>query len=634
MKHIVPVRVVGTATSPEFTYPMKDAASILPEPKEFGIVMMPLHSLQVLTNMSGQVNQIVISFENNADQKDIVNQIEEILHPYGLLSSYPRKDQLSHAVLEAEIDGLKTTARYMPLIFFVVAAGIQFILLSRLIRSQRLQIGVMKATGYHNYQLIKHYTSYALLVSLLGALLGSLSGLSFASIFSQVYAQYFNLPEHIGGINARVIVNSFIISLLSGGLAGILATKSILRISPAQAMRPEPPKDGGVSRLETIPWVSSLLSLPWRMSIRVALRNRGRFLVTVLGVSSSVMLLFLALFSNDSVNYMLERHFEYENCYDYSIHFDGPVSWNETSTWKSWPEVRLIEPVLDLPVQFQSNRSAKKTEDLLSGLEQDSRMKNLYDQNEKRVLIPEQGIVLNERTARKLNAKTGDLLTVETRLPQGPKHSAQLKVLGIYRPLLGGGSYTSFAASNRLIDEADVLTSVMVSVLPGQTGSFEQRLQPIPSIRSIISREREKQNYADMMESMIFFIAVMTIFAAVLGLAIVYNASIMNYTERSRELASLKVLGYTQRELQGLLFREVLLQTLLGIVLGLPAGRLLGGLYISSVSTDLYSMPIVVEPLSYVLAALGGLAFALIGYKLAVRRLSDLNMVEALKNHD
>ncbi|MDH7478944.1 MAG: ABC transporter permease, partial [Syntrophomonadaceae bacterium] len=256
----VPLTVVGTATSPEFVYPMKDASSLIPEPETFGIIMLPHNQAQQVLNLSGQINQVVIQLVPGWDGEEVARRVENLLKPYGNLASYPRKQQLSHAALQGEMDGLRTFARVLPMIFLGVAAGVQFVMLGRMIRAQRLAIGVMKAIGYRSWQIMLHYASYAVAMSFAGALLGTVLGLLLASLISQMYAQYFHLPQAIGGLNLKAVVNGFLLSLGVGGAAGLTATRSVTTMRPAESMRPETPRGSSRTILER--WVDFWRRLP------------------------------------------------------------------------------------------------------------------------------------------------------------------------------------------------------------------------------------------------------------------------------------------------------------------------------------------------------------------------------------
>jgi len=624
--------VIGTAISPEFIYPMPDSGALVPEPGRFGIIMIPQIQAQQILNYSGQINQVVIDLAPGADESAVVREIERILEPYGNLASYPRRDQLSHAALQAELEGLKTMSDSLPLVFFLIAAAIQFVIISRLIKTQRLPIGVMKALGYSSLQIMGNYTSYALLVSGVGSVLGIALGISMAAGMSQVYAQFFNLPSTIGGINLSVVIRSVVISLVVGGAAGLYASRSVVRIRPAEAMRPEPPASGKHTLLENWTWLWQHLSSSWKMSLRSILRNRMRFAVTVLGVVFTVCLLIFALFSNDAVDYLLQQSFSMSNRYDYIVRFTQPVKYTDVAYWNRWSEVQKMEPLLEVPVKIKVGERAE--DELLVGAGVTGELRKVYDMHGQQKQIPEEGILLSKRIADKLGLKPGDEVEVQTTLGIGPTRTDHLRITGVNQPMSGSGSYISWETANRLLGESQAVSAVMLKLDRPEMKSVETRLYEMTGVSSVLSPQREQAAFLQYMDTIIVFIAIMVLMAGLLGLAIVYNTSIMTFQERRRELASLRVLGFSQGEIAGLLRKETGIQAVLGIVIGLPAGKVMGSALMASISTDLYSMPAIIYPRTYLIAALLALIFIGIGQQLAIRKTGQIDMVEALKNRD
>jgi len=628
----VNLTVIGTATSPELVYPMKDAATLMPEPERFGIIMIPQNQAQQILNYSGQVNEIGIDLAPGADETLVARQIEKILEPYGNLSSYPRSDQLSHAALQAELDGLKTMSSSLPLVFFLIAASIQFVIINRLIKTQRLPIGVMKALGYGNIQIMWNYTSYALLVSGAGAVLGVILGVVMAAGISQVYAQFFNLPGDIGGVNLAVVVRSLVISLLVGWAAGLFASRSVTRINPAEAMRPEPPASGRHTPLENWSWLWVRLSSSWRMSLRSIFRNRLRFAVTVLGVVFTVCLLIFALFTNDAVDYLLHQSFSMTNRYDYMVRFTKPVRYAEVTEWTRWNEVQKMEPVLEVPVKFRAGERSE--EELLTGVEVTSKLRKVYDMHGQQHRIPDEGILLNQTVADKLGLKPGDTVEVQTTMGIGPSRIDYLRIVGTNKPMTSSGSYVSWQTANRLLGESQAVSAVMLKLDAPEMKDVESRLHDMNGVSSVMSPMREQSAFLQYMDTMIAFIVIMVLMAGLLGLAIVYNTSVMTFQERKRESASLRVIGYSRREIASLLRKETGVQAILGIIIGLPAGKAMGTAIMASISTDLFSLPAVIYPRTYVIAAAAALIFAWMGQQLAIRKVGHIDMVEALKNRD
>lgn len=624
--------VVGTAISPETIVTMKDAATMMPDPKTYGIVMMPQNQAEQILNLNGEINQVVIKLTPGADVKHVAEQIRTLLKPYGNLADYPREDQLSHAILQGELNGLRTLASFMPVIFLGIAALIQFVMLGRMVKAQRQQIGVIKALGYSSGQIMLHYTGYALAVALLGALLGSLLGLGLATVMSQAYALYFNLPQAIGGVNLTAILSGLVLSSGVSFIAGLTASRGVVVVRPAESMRPEPPVGTGQIVLEHWHWLWRRLDPAWKMCLRTVNRKRGRFAVTLVGVVFAVGLLVMSLFFNDAIDYMIKKHFYEEQHYDFLVRFDRPVKDNELLNLARLEGVIKTEPVLEIPVKLYIN--GRSEDDLLVGVPPSLTLKELISDTGKPLPYPEEGILISRGTADKLGVQPGDRVEVETLLGLGPARRAEVKITGVNRQLVGGGSYISLEQANRILQESEVASGAMLKVDPGKTAAVEQQLGDMTGVSSISSLRKELDNLNKNMDSMVYSLTIMITFAVLLGFAIVYNSSVISFAERRRELATLRVLGFTTREISGMLLKENLLQSFLGVALGLPFGLYLSRWFVKAASTDLYTIPVIIYPKTYLLSALGGICFIMIAHFLVMRGVKQINLVEVLKNTD
>lgn len=621
---------VGAAISPEFIYAMKDNADILPDPLKFGIFMVENRQAQQILNMPGQINQVLIEFEPGADQNQVVNKIKDILKPYGLLASFPREDQLSDAMLEAELDQLRGVTTVLPIIFLTIAAAIQFVILRRMIRTQRAQIGLMKGTGYHNLQIMLHYALYALAVSMAGAIAGIILGIRFSFYFTDLYATYFNLPVSLKGFNSQAVITGMIMCLFIGAVAGLTASRGVVRIQPAESMRPEPPAIGGKSLLEYWPGLWQRLSAGWKMTMRNINRNRGRFTVTLMGVVFSVALLVISFFVYDAIDYMMQKFFYQGQTYDLAIRFDTLMADKEMLTISHLEGVQKVEPFLELPVRIHFRNGSE--DELLLAYGPDLTMKKLEDDDGAPISVPADGILLNERTARKLNIRSGDEVELETLLPTGPVHWEKAVVTGQVRQMVGSGSYIDLQQANRLLQERNLVSGAMLKVEPGRGSQVEAEINKMLGVASVLSHEKEIANFENYLETMDFSIAIMVLFAAILGFAIVYNASVMNLAERSREIGCMRVIGFSVGEVSGLLFKENLVHAVLGVGLGLPFGRYLASAYIQSVTTDLYTLPVIIYPRTYLFAGLGTIIFIFLAHKLSLQGIRKMDLAEALKS--
>jgi len=628
--------VIGTATSPEFIYAVKDAASFVPDSKNFGIFMITNNLAEEILDLSGQVNQVIIKLAPGADEKRISELIKDILQPYGILASYPRKDQFSAAILNGELEQLQTAAVYFSSIFLGIAALIELVMLGRMVKIQRLQIGTMKAIGYSNFQIMLHYTEYALAIGLAGLLLGILPGMLFASSMSKLYASYFSLPEIISGVNIQAIFNSIILSLGVSAAAGLAASRGVLGVRPAESMRPVSPGKAGKVFLEKWALVWEKIDLSWKMCLRSVNRNRFRTAVTVLGVMFATGLLVLALFMNDTYNYMLKTFFSRDQLYDYFVRFDAPVKETELLAISRLDAVTRAEPVLEVPVKIKFGSLSQ--EEVIMGMLPGAKLKKIWDSSGRPLPVDGEGLLISESTARKLGVKKGDRVQAETLLGMGPLRIATLKVAGINSQFVGGVSYTTLEQLNSILEEKGVVSGAMLKVAPGGSTDFEKSLSGMNRISSIASRSKELQGLKSNLGYMFVFVFIMVVFAVILGFAIVYNASVISFAERKREMASLRVIGYRVNEVSGLLLKENLLQTVLGVLIGLPFGRLMSETYIYSAMKDeayaVYSFQIVIYPLTYLISAASGVLFIAIAYWLAVKNIIRLDLVEVLKARD
>lgn len=632
----VPLTVAGTATSPEFIYVIKDPASWIPEPETFGIFMVPHNQAEQILNLSGQVNQVLVKLAPGTDEEKVAEAVKAILAPYGNLASYPRKEQMSASVLQGELEQLRTSAFFLPSIFLGIAALIEFVMLGRMVKTQRLQIGTMKALGYSSYQIMLHYAGYAVMVGFFGALFGSLPGILLASSFSGAYAQFFNLPEVISGVNLKAILYGLILSLSVGAVAGLIASRGVLGVRPAESMRPESPRKVGRVPFENWTWLWHRLDIAWKMSLRTTNRNRFRTAVTLVGVIFATGMLVVALFSNDMVGYMLDKQFYQDQRYDYFVRFTAPVQQGELLAVSRLDGVLKVEPVLEVPVRLHFR--GRSQEELLVGMPPDTSMRRLWSDTGRPLKLPEQGLLVSRSTAAKLKARVGDEVRVETLLGLGPSRWSVMKIAGVNQEFVGGTSYTTLEQANRVLQESRLVSGAMLKVAPGRAGQVEEELREMTGISSILSRQKALEGFNEQLQYMYYFVSIMVAFALILGFAIVYNASVMSFGERKRELASLRVMGFTVREVSGLLLKENLLQTLAGVALGLPFGRLLAEGYINAMMRSeaytLYSFEVVIYPLTYVLSALGGILFVTVAYRFAVKNVLKLDLVEVLKTRD
>ncbi|MFZ5597034.1 MAG: ABC transporter permease [Bacillota bacterium] len=628
----VPLTVIGTATSPEFTYPVKDIATMLNDPTSFGVVTLPHKQAQGLLDMEGQINSIIIRISPGSDENRIKESIKAILLPYGYQGEYPQKDQSSNSYINSQLDQLGAETRVIPTLFLIVAAAIQFIMLGRMIKMQRLQIGIMKALGYKNYQIIWYYTSYALVIGFLGTVIGIGLGFLLSIYLTNVYLWFYNLPHYSYNISLSLTVKALVIGMGAGLLSGWLATRRIVKISPAESMRPEPPTQGRKIIFEQWTAFWQRLEPSWKMTLRGIGRNRMRFWVTVMGVSFAVGLLVVAMFFNDSINYSRQMAFYTEQKSDLTAKFAQPVEINEAAQLSGIHGVAVAEPVLEVPVRISANH--KFSDVILIGYYPDSRLKTIEGVDGQRLSIPGEGITVSRKTAEKLGIGVGDQVQIETKLGIGENHISSCRVMGISRQVAGKNSAASLDTVNKMLQEHNLITGVMLKTDPGLYDKVEREISDIPGVYDIVSREKEVENFNRNMDSIRTSVWILTGFAILLGCAIIFNSSLISFGERQRELATLRVVGMKSLEIAAVLRNEVILQCLLGLLAGFPLGRLMAEGVARIVSGEVYELQAVVSLQTYTISTFLTMAFVFAGYLIAVRGIKNLDFLEILKNRD
>jgi putative ABC transport system permease protein len=328
----------------------------------------------------------------------------------------------------------------------------------------------------------------------------------------------------------------------------------VVTINPAESMHPEPPKGGGKTVLEDWSWLWHRLDTAWKMSIRSATRNRGRFGITTIGVIFAVGMLVVSLFTLDAVDYMINKQFYQDQRYDYLVRFAAPVKESELLNIERIAGVQKSEPLLEVPVRINFN--GKNEDDAITGLNPGATLKRLSDQHEHPIEVPGDGLLISQRTANKLGAKVGDMVELETLLGIGPSRQTPVKIVGISNQLVGGGCFASLQQANLLLQERQLISGVMLKVDPAFNAGLEAELEEMTAVSSILSRQKELDNFNQSMEASLYSISILVIFALLLGFAIVYNSSVISFSERQKELASLRVLGFSIKEVSDILLKE------------------------------------------------------------------------------
>jgi len=621
--------ITGVALSPEFTLLLKPGA-MSPDFKRYGVLWMTRKAISKAYDMEGAFNDVVLTLYPYAKLSDVTRELDNILGAYGGYGAYGRKDQISHRLLSQEFKQLKTSSRIFPTIFVCVAAFLLNVVMSRTINTQREQIGTLKAFGYSNMKVAAHYANLVVMIVATGICTGIACGVWFGRMLGDLYMETYRFPVFIYKLHPWVIIAAVLISVASA-LAGTMHSLWMAaKQTPADAMRPEAPAQYKVSFIEKTK-INRWLTQPSRIIVRNIQRKYIRTTLSIIGIAAACATMISSGFFKDSIDYIIHVQFVLSHKEDMTISFAETTSYRAIYELKETQGIHNGESFRVVPVKLRFGNRSYKT--VLYGTEPDSNLTVLLDTNLKPIPLPQSGILLTDYLGEFLGVKPGDLLTVETL--EGSKAIRQVPVAALAKQYLGLFGYMNIHALNRLMNEGDAISGAYLVTDANYRDKLFQSFVKMPRVAEIVVRNNEIHNFYDVMaKGMLFFTFVATLMACSISFGVVYNSARISLSERSRELSSLRVLGYTRGEIAYILLGELALITLVAIPLGFFMGYWICAYVAQAVSSDLYRVPMIIEISTYAQAAAVVLVSAVISGLIVRRKLDHLDLVEVLKTRE
>ncbi|WP_373000247.1 ABC transporter permease [Lutispora sp.] len=618
------LKVTGVASSSEFVYLMENEQNMMPAPEKFGVVYVTEEFAQSVYGYKGSYNELLIRVKDEDMIDDVSEELEERLDKYGVKRIIKREDQLSHKILSQELMGLDTMAAAIPILFLVVAGIIISIVLSRIVSNDRMSIGVLKALGYGNMDVLFHYLKYALFIGLTGSALGIIIGLSLAGVLSELYAMFFEIPLLKVDIQYIYIIYSLILTSLFCIASGLMGARQVLRIMPADSMRPEPPKSGKHIIIEKITFIWSRLSFSWKMVIRNIVRMKRRFVFLVMGLAMAFAINTVPVFMWDSATGMFYIQFGQFQKMDYIIGLAKPMSEDVIYDIKGLMKDGKLEPRIEYP--FEIRNGWKKMNASIIGVPRDTKFYEFRNEYDKEVTLPERGIFITEYMAKALNIKKGDHVRVKNFIPG--KDDMDFEVKEIIKQYLGANAYMDIEHMRETLTEKNMITGVAAS----SKEDLKTKLEDAKNISSISSIDDMTKTFEEYIDIMLLSINIMMLFGGVLGFALIYNSTIISIAERRMELAALRVMGFDKKEIFWMLAKENSMITFIAILLGIPVGIGMIQSMADAFNTELYSLPIIITPRTFVMAGLSTILFAAIAQLAALKKIHNINFIDALKS--
>jgi putative ABC transport system permease protein len=623
------LRVVGIGSSPEYIYEMGPGGFIV-DNRRFGILWMRREALAADGGMVGAFNDVSLLLWSRDREAEVIAALDAVLAPYGGIGAYGRARQTSAEVLDSEMRQLDAMALVFPVFFLGIAAFLLNVVLSRLIATQRGEIGTLKAFGYTDREVSIHYLGFAIMSVALGSVLGLIGAVWMGNWFTGIYADFFGFPTLVHRTQWSV---SAVGIGVSGGAAlfgALWAVRGAARLPPAEAMRPPAPARFSASLIERLR-VGRTFSPGTLMVIRNLTGRPFRTIASMIGIGLASAILVAGIYPFDGIDRMIDVQFKQAQRENLSVTFVSPRGPRALHELDALPGVHRVEGVRSAAVRLRHLQHVRTA--AIVGIDADATLRELVDMDGGRYALPGDGLVLTSALAKALEVRIGGLVDVQ--LLEVGRRTRPVRIVGVIEEPIGLGGYMERGALNRLLREGDVITGANLVVDPSAEQELYARLKRMPLVVAASSRRAMLDYFERTIAESILISAGIVIFAAgIIAIGVIYNNSRIAISERGRELASLRVLGFTRREVSGLFLGEQAAITLSGLPIGAVAGLGFAAILAAAFATERHRFPVIIEPSTYaysigvVLLVAAGVAF------IVRRRLDRLDLIATLKTGD
>jgi len=624
------LRITGVALSPEFIYQLPPG-EVLPDDRRFCVIWMGRRALEAAFNMEGGFNDVCLTLLPDANEQAVIDELDEVLGPYGGVGAYGRADQASHEFVSNEIEELRSMALVVPTIFLAVAAFLLNVVMGRIIQTQREQIAALKAFGYGNAAIGAHYAAFVFVIALSGAAVGVAAGLYLGRGLTVLYTEFFRFPVLLFKPDPRVLLAAAGIALGAGALATWTAVRRVVALPPAEAMRPEPPATYRPTYAERL-GLQRLLSVPARMVLRQLERHWTKSALTGLGIATATAVLVLGSFSQDSLNFVIDTQYQLAQRQDVTVLLAENDDNAAIHALSHLPGVRLCEPYRVVPVRISNAQRSRRL--AVTGVEPDGELFRLVDVQQRVVPSRAEGLILSAKLAEVLGVSPGERVRVE--VLEGERPVLELPVAATVDDFSGVAAYMPRDRLNALMDEGDVVSGAHLSIDPHRADALYSELKQTPHVAGVTLKGAAVQSFKDTVVKNLLRMRLFNVgFACVIAFGVVYNAVRISLAERGRELATLRVVGFTRAEVSAVLLGELGVLTLIAIPLGLLMGYGLSWLVVETTyDTELFRVPLVIGRRTYAFAGCVVLVAAVVSGLIIRRRIDRLDLVAVLKSRE
>lgn len=622
--------ITGLARAPEFIFAAAPG-EFMPDDRRFAVIWMPRRSAEAAFDMEGAFNEALLLTSRTRPEAAVIRDADRLLAPFGGQDAYGRDQQMAVQFVNEEIKGLRRTSAFLPPIFLGVAAFLLNVVIGRIVQAERREIGLMKAFGHRGTEIAAHYLEMVLIIALAGAALGSALGVLLGRALMPVYADVYKFPYLVYDIRLAPFATGILASLGAAALGALLTLRAVLRLTPAEAMRPPAPPDFSRQGHGLLAGLARVLDQPGRMILRQLTRQPLRSLGSVVGIAAGLALNGAMLSIYASFDRALDTTFSAADRSDVTItltHALAPVAMQDL---ESLPGVIEAEPIRHVPVVFRNGTIDRNG--ALTGLPAGSRLTRAMDTQVQPIPMREDGVILSATLAGTLSLSPGQMLRVE--VTEGRRPVLNLPVVGIADSQMGTPAYMEIGALARALGESERISAVALRIDPAQRDALFAQLADMPMVAGVSVKADALQAFRRVMDQgMGQMRFVFGTIAFALSFGIVYNAARIAFAERAHELASLRVLGFTRGEVTLVLFGEIAALVLLAIPLGIVLANWLSKLIAMGFSNETYQISATLSPSGLGDAVLVVLAALAVSVLLVRRSLDQMEMVTALKSRE
>ncbi len=621
--------VVGVALSPEFIYAI-GPGDIMPDDRRFGVIWMSEKALASAYDLDGAFSSVNLKLLRDASEREAIRRLDALLDRYGGRAAYGRKDQTSHAWLEHELDMLDNMSRTLPPIFLLVAAFLVNLTLTRLVALEREQIGLLKALGYGNAAIALHYLKFVAVLVAVGVAIGGTAGSWLGAHITRLLGDFFHFPFLVFVQSPRLYVTGAVLSILAAMLGAVRALRDVVTLPPAVAMQPPAPQR--FRRLLPSRFAGvRMFSQPMMMALRNVARHPVRAAFTTLGMALATAILIVSLFTRDTIEQLIDVTYFLADRQDATVSFIEKRPLDVVNQMARLPGVLAAEPYREIPVRIRKGAVERRV--MIAARSREADLSRIIDVDLRPVTPPESGVALSDMLAQILGVREGDVVEVD--LLEGPPRTVTLAVAARVEDYFGLRAFMDAEAVSRLMREAPAVNAVHLSLDANSVDVLYQTVKAMPSVGGMALQRISLLNFRESVGLLITTMgSIYTGLAAIIAFGVVYNGARISLSERARELASLRVLGFTRGEVTRILLVELAILTLLAQPPGWMIGYGLAWMMKTNLAGELMRVRLVLENFTYVLASATVLVAATLSAIVVRRRVNRLDLVAVLKTRD